>query len=138
VATQGLDLAHGERAAVDLLRQAPDTTAIVCSNDTQAIGALRKLQELGYQVPDDFSLVGFDDINLVQFTSPPLTTVRIDRQAMGQLAAQLLRGRIGAPQRLPVRAIVGVKLIERASVCHPRAKQVERLPDLSPVEANSI
>jgi len=127
VESTGLDIADGERAVVDLLRQAPETTAIMCSNDSQAIGALRKLQELGYSVPDDFSLVGFDDIQLAQFTSPPLTTMRVDRRALGQVAAQLLLGRISAPDRQPVKTIVGVELVERGSVCAPRTHRITSL-----------
>ena len=124
VVTEDLEPTDGEWAATELLRQAPQTTAIVCSNDSQAIGALKKLQERGHKVPDDFSLVGFDDINLVQFTSPPLTTVRVDRQALGQLAMQLLLGRINAPDRPAIKTIVGVRLIERGSVCAPRRHDI--------------
>ena len=124
VVTEDLEPPDGERAAVRLLRQAPETTAIVCSNDSQAIGASRKIQELGYKIPDDFSVVGFDDINLVQFTSPPLTTVRVDRQALGQVATGLLLERIKAPDRPPIKTVVGVKLIERASVSAPRTRGI--------------
>jgi LacI family transcriptional regulator len=128
VTCAGLDLADGEQAAVELLRQAPETTAIVCSNDSQATGVSRKLRELGYKVPDDFSLVGFDDINLTQLTSPPLTTIRVDRRALGQIGVQLLLGRINTPKRLATKAIVGVTLIERASVCPPRAHDIIPMP----------
>lgn len=124
VTTADLEPPDGEWAVAELLRQAPETTAIVCSNDSQAIGALRKLQELGYKVPDDFSLVGFDDIQVAQFTSPPITTIRVDRQALGQLAAQLLLGRINAPDRSVIKTIVEVRLIERASACPPRTHSV--------------
>jgi LacI family transcriptional regulator len=120
VESTGLDIADGERAVVDLLRQAPEMTAIMCSNDSQAIGALRELQGLGYRVPDDFSLVGFDDIPMAQLTSPPLTTVRVGRRALGQVAVQLLLGRIRALDRPAIKAIVGVTLVERASVGPPR------------------
>jgi LacI family transcriptional regulator len=130
VPSAGLDIADGERGAVELLRQAPETTAIVCSNDSQAIGTSRRLQELGYQVPDDFSLVGFDDINLAQWTSPPLTTIRVDRRALGQMAVQLLLGRISAPERLAIKSIVDVTLVERASVCPPRAHSIMPNPKL--------
>jgi LacI family transcriptional regulator len=117
----GLEMADGEQAIVELLRRAPETTAVVCSNDLQAVGALRKLQELGYQVPTDFSVVGFDDINLAQLTSPPLTTIRVGRQALGQVATQLLLGRVSASDRPAVKAVVGVTLVERATVGAPRA-----------------
>ena len=82
----------------------------------QRLANMQKLQELGYKVPDDFSLVGFDDINLAQLTSPPLTTIRVDRRALGQVAVQLLLGRISAPERLAIKSVVDVTLVERASV----------------------
>jgi LacI family transcriptional regulator len=124
VESTGLDIADGERVVVELLRQAPETTGVMCSNDSQAIGALRKLQELGYRVPDDFSLVGFDDIPMVQLTSPSLTTIRVGRKALGQVAVQLLLERIRALDRPAIKAIVGVTLVERASVGPPRAHKV--------------
>lgn len=124
VPSTGLELADGEQAVVELLRQAPETTGIFCSNDSQAIGALRKLQELGYEIPADFSLIGFDDINLVQLTSPPLTTIRVGRKALGQIAVQLLLGRIGAPDRPATKAIVDVTLVERGSVRPPRTRGI--------------
>lgn len=119
-----LELSDGEKAVVELLRRAPGTTGIVCSNDLQAMGALRTLQELGYKIPEDFSIVGFDDINLVQVTSPPLTTIRVDKRALGQVATQLLIGRISSPTRSAVKAIVSVTLVERASVGPPRARAI--------------
>jgi LacI family transcriptional regulator len=132
VVSDDLGIAEGEWAVVELLRQAPETTAIVCSNDSQAIGVSRKLRELGYMVPDDFSLVGFDDIQMARLASPPLTTVRVDRRALGEVAIQLLLGRIGTPERLPTKAVVGVELIERGSVCPPRLHDIipdDRSPD---------
>jgi DNA-binding LacI/PurR family transcriptional regulator len=137
VVSAGLDIGDGERTVVELLRQAPETTAIVCSNDSQAIGVSRKLGELGYRVPDDFSLVGFDDIHMARLTSPPLTTIRVDRRALGQVAIQLLLGRISAPERLATKAVIGVKLIERASVGPPRMYDI--IPNTrSPDSAKSV
>lgn len=114
----------GQWGVEEILRTAPETTAIICSNDEQAVGALKKLTELGYCVPNDFSLVGFDDINMVQFTSPPITTVYVDRVTMGQAAVQLLLDRIKFPNRPVMKLILGVKLIERASVCRPRSHKI--------------
>ena len=109
---------------MEILRQAPHTTAIVCSNDEQAVGALRTLRELGYSVPDDFSLVGFDDINMVQFTTPPITTICVDQITLGQVAVQLLLDRIKFPDRPMIKVTTGVYLIERASVCTPRTYKI--------------
>ncbi|MCB0172852.1 MAG: LacI family DNA-binding transcriptional regulator [Anaerolineae bacterium] len=119
-----LSYEDGEWGVTEILRQAPHTTAIVCSNDEQAVGALRTLRELGYSVPKDFSLVGFDNINMVQFTNPPITTVCVDRVTMGQVAVQLLLDRIKFPDRPVMKVTMGVKLIERASVTTPRAHEI--------------
>jgi LacI family transcriptional regulator len=115
-----LGSAEGEMAAVQVLAQAPETTAIIGSNDLQTIGVLKKLQELGFKVPEDFSLVGFDDITIAPLTTPPITTIHVDRFALGRIAVQLLLGRIHNPERPVIKSIVGVSLVERASVSSPR------------------
>lgn len=114
----------GQWGVVEILRKLPETTAIICSNDEQAVGALRKLQELGYSVPDDFSLVGFDNINMVQFTTPPITTVCVDRGTMGQIAVQLLLERVKSPERPVIKVTIGVELVERGSVGNPRTYKI--------------
>lgn len=120
VKTPDLAIEDGKMGLLELLHKAPQTTGIFCSNDNQAIGAQMQLQNLGFRVPEDFSIVGFDDIHTVNFTAPPITTIRIDRIALGQLAAQLLLGRINNPDRAIIKTIVGVQLIQRSSVCKPR------------------
>ncbi len=75
-----------------LLKDRP--TAIFCFNDEMAIGAMSALQQLGYQVPNDISIMGFDDIRFAQFTSPSLTTIRqpveqIGRECMNMLIKQM-------------------------------------------------
>ncbi len=121
---RGLTHEGGACGVVEMLKQVPETSAIFCSNDEQAVGALRKLRELGYAVPDDFSLVGFDDTNIVQFTTPPITTICVDRVTMGQIAVQLLLDRIRIPGRPMVKVTVGVELIERDSVRAPRTHKL--------------
>lgn len=59
-------------------------TAIVCCNDLMAIGAIKELQSLGYHVPDDISVVGYDDIQLSSYITPPLTTVHTDLNEVGE------------------------------------------------------
>jgi LacI family transcriptional regulator len=114
----------GKWGIIEILRHAPETTAIICSNDEQVVGALRKLGELGYVVPDDFSLIGFDNINMVQFTTPPITTICVDRVALGQIAVQLLLDRIKFPGRPVIKVTIGVELVERGSVCNPRTHKI--------------
>ena len=59
-------------------------TAVICCQDTFANAALTQCQQLGYQVPRDISIIGFDDIPICPYTSPPLTTVRQDRSELGK------------------------------------------------------
>lgn len=60
--------------------------AIVCSNDSMAAGAIMQLQEMGYRVPEDILVTGFDDVRIARDNSPRITTVRCDREKMGYLA----------------------------------------------------
>ncbi|GHC66295.1 LacI family DNA-binding transcriptional regulator [Streptomyces flavofungini] len=81
-------LEGGQAAAAALLDRG--CTAVVCASDMMALGAIRAARERGLEVPDDVSVVGFDDSVLVAFTDPPLTTVRKPVPAMGQAAVRTL------------------------------------------------
>ena len=127
VSADGLDPQDGEAAVGKILREQPTTTAIICSNDSQAVGALRRLNELGCAVPEEVSVVGFDDIAMAELTLPRLTTIRVDRVAMGRIAVELLLNRIRTPERAPIKSVVGVTLVERDSVCPPRSDEVAKV-----------
>ena len=87
----GADSLEGGRcAARALLGANPDVTAIVCVNDWMAVGALRELREGGLRVPGDISVTGFDDISMAQFSFPPLTSVHIPRDRIGQIICDRL------------------------------------------------
>ncbi len=81
--------AGGEQVA-QLLFRSSTPTAIFCYNDMTAIGALRALRCHGQRVPEDVSLVGFDDIEFASFVEPPLTTIRQPKDEMGRLATRML------------------------------------------------
>mgnify|MGYP002964912358 CR=1 FL=1 len=66
-------------------------TAIFAASDHIAIGAMRALQENGYKIPEDISVMGFDDINVAKFSNPPLTTVHAPADFMGQFAAHYIQ-----------------------------------------------
>jgi len=76
-------------------------TALFAFNDISAIGAIRALREAGRRVPEDVSVVGFDDIQSAAFQNPALTTVRQPLREMGVIAAQILLRRINAPAKTP-------------------------------------
>jgi len=78
-----------EPAVGALLSDAPDITAIFCVNDMVALGVLKKLRELGLSVPEDVSVVGFDDSYFAGLLSPALTTVRQQPYRLGRTAAEL-------------------------------------------------
>ena len=83
--------ADGERGTRALLALPEPPTAIFCGNDRTALGAYQALQEMGLRVPEDVSIVGFDDQDVLQdFFHPPLTTMRLPYLAMGELAAALV------------------------------------------------
>ncbi len=67
-------------------------TAVLCGNDVLAVGALKRAREMGLSVPDDLSIVGFDDIELAQITYPALTTVHVPHREMGRQAGKALAG----------------------------------------------
>jgi DNA-binding LacI/PurR family transcriptional regulator len=92
-------------------------TALIAFNDVSAIGAIRALREAGRRVPEDVSVVGFDDIQSAAFQNPALTTVRQPLRQMGVIAAETLLKRINAPARAPYASAITVnpELIVRES-----------------------
>ena len=96
--------------------QRPDFTAMFCFNDTSAIGALRALGEAGKRIPEDVSVVGFDDISSAAYQRPSLTTIRQPLQAMGTIAARTLLDKIAHPEdRFPEEIVMGPELVVRES-----------------------
>lgn len=92
----GDDTEHGgEHAAAQLLAAELRPSALLCSNDLMAIGALRAARRLGLAVPGDVAVVGFDDIQLAALVQPALTTVRQPIARAGRVAAKLLIERLG-------------------------------------------
>ncbi|MEU6082926.1 LacI family DNA-binding transcriptional regulator [Streptomyces sp. NPDC047108] len=86
-------LEGGQAAASALIDRG--CTAIVCASDMMALGAIRAARQHGLEVPDDVSVIGFDDSPLIAFTDPPLTTIRQPVPAMGQAAVRALLEEIG-------------------------------------------
>jgi LacI family transcriptional regulator len=80
----------GLEAMRRLLEREPRPTAVIASNDLTAIGAMRAIRQQGLRVPEDISVVGFDDIQMAEFTEPPLTTVRLLRTEVARLACDAL------------------------------------------------
>jgi DNA-binding LacI/PurR family transcriptional regulator len=97
----------------------PEVTAVLCANDAMALGLLRALAERGRQVPEDVSVVGFDDMPEAAFFRPPLTTVRQDFGELGRRALHLLIDSISG-ERSPQPALpIAPDLVVRASAGRP-------------------
>jgi LacI family transcriptional regulator len=88
----------GILALTQLLRGPVRPTAVMCSNDLTALGVMRRSYELGIKIPQDLSIVGFDDIHLAQFVLPALTTVRLSQTELARLAFEVLWKKIQSNQ----------------------------------------
>jgi LacI family transcriptional regulator len=80
----------GMKAVASLASLSPRPTAILCSNDMTAIGAMREAYDIGIEIPRELSVVGFDDVRLAQFMTPPLTTVQMSQSELATLAFKAL------------------------------------------------
>ena len=113
----------GQKAMSALLRLSRHPTAVVSSNDWTAIGALHAIHDAGLRVPSDISLVGFDDIPLVSYTNPSLTTVRMSAADVGSTAFEALFKLIGGERLEGDVYQVPTRLVVRESTAKPGAKR---------------
>lgn len=108
----------GREGLLKLMSLSNPPTAVVCFNDLTAMGALLGARQLGLDVPDDLSLVGFDDIPLTRFVEPALSTIRQDTHALGHRAAQMLLDLIaGGEPDAPV--VLDTVFVDRGSTAAP-------------------
>ncbi|MFH0948481.1 MAG: substrate-binding domain-containing protein [Elusimicrobiota bacterium] len=98
-----------------MLAQSSNPTAVFCANDLMAIGAINAVREVGLNVPEDISIVGFDDIGRAQIVHPPLTTVKQDSFELGKLAVEILVKQIEEPSTKVTQIILQPELIIRKS-----------------------
>jgi DNA-binding LacI/PurR family transcriptional regulator len=105
--------------AKQLLERKVPFTALFAYNDISALGAIRAFQEAGLRVPQDISVIGFDDIQGAAFSNPGLTTVRQPLADMGRLAAQALLSRIEGATDCPAEIPIEPELVVRQSTAPP-------------------
>lgn len=99
----------------ELLRTHPDVTAFFMVADRFALACMLALAELGVEVPNDLSVIGFDNIPQAKFSEPPLTTIHSHRSRMAELAVELLLDRIHGLDAPPQSINVGTRLVQRES-----------------------
>ncbi|HTV82476.1 MAG TPA: LacI family DNA-binding transcriptional regulator [Acidobacteriaceae bacterium] len=119
----------GYRVMQELLERTRDFTAVFCFNDISAIGAIRAITDVGLSVPEDISVVGFDDIITAAYCKPSLTTVKQPLREMGERAAQALLDRIANPSKgWPAEIVMEPELVVRESTGpvrrHPLGAQI--------------
>jgi DNA-binding LacI/PurR family transcriptional regulator len=104
--------------AGQLLASLPEVTAVFAANDNMALGLLRALNEQGRSVPEDVSIVGFDDIAEAGFFTPPLTSIRQDFSEMGRRSVELLLRQVESG-RMVERIMLAPELVLRESTAPP-------------------
>ncbi|MGH3381171.1 MAG: LacI family DNA-binding transcriptional regulator [Actinoallomurus sp.] len=110
------EFATGHRALTDLLAAEPAPTAVFCGNDVIAFGALDAARRTGVRVPEDLTVIGFDDIPMAAWAAFDLTTVRHDLREMARTAARVLVGRItGSTAPSPERVVFPAAMVPRGT-----------------------
>jgi len=112
----GFNYIDGSEAMKKLLKRKPDITAVLAFNDTIAMGAIRTINDHGLKVPDDISVVGFDDIELCSFITPRLTTIHFPKYKMAQATVDILLKRIEDSEiKKPIKKVLPLNLVIRES-----------------------
>ena len=111
-----VDYESGIELAKKLYKNGLDVTAIVATADILAIGAIKGLYEVGVKVPDDISIIGFDDLEVSRYLIPGLTTIRQDISEKGEKAIQLLLNNIQDSEITKREIIIPVRIVARDSV----------------------
>jgi LacI family transcriptional regulator len=113
------DVADSRRGFARLIHQHPEITALVCGQDVIAYGAILEAQAMGLRIPNDLSVVGFDDLELSQHIRPALTTIRYDANDMWSKAAENLLARISGKRDTPRLTPSETTLVIRESSARP-------------------
>jgi LacI family transcriptional regulator len=111
----------GHEAGQKILAQNPRPTAVFAANDSMALGALSAFREAGLRVPEDIALVGFDDIPIARFLTPPLTTVRVEIAELGRRAVNHVVHALANGGDSKKRDVIKTTLVVRESCGSPRA-----------------
>jgi DNA-binding LacI/PurR family transcriptional regulator len=109
------NFAGGTDLARKLLDKHPEVTAIFTGNDVMAYGVIRGVMERGLRIPEDLSLIGFDNLDFSSIIHPPLTTIHQPKYEMGEAAVEILLRLANKEKQMPEHRLLGVELIERQS-----------------------
>jgi LacI family transcriptional regulator len=121
VAMGDFSIESGAATMQQIISSGERFTAVFAASDAMAIGAIHVLREQGLSVPEDVSVVGFDDERILPYIQPPLTTVNRNFRMIGQMALEYLLELINNPETLRHQRIIPLNLIIRKSTCPPNA-----------------
>lgn len=124
VEESGLNREEGHRAAAQLLQRAPEITAIFACNDLTAIGAIHAARDMGLAVPDDLSVIGFDNIDMAKEITPALTTIHVYKTWLGILGVRQLIARALNPEQPKTSTTIMTNLVVRESTACPRKRSI--------------
>ncbi|WP_420457466.1 LacI family DNA-binding transcriptional regulator [Rubrivirga sp.] len=123
VVASGSRFEDGYQAGLRTFRERADRpTAVACFNDLVALGLIKALVDLGLRVPEDVSVVGFDDVPVATQTTAPLTTVQVPKREMGRRAVQIILDQIEEPEADPVTVVLDAALAVRATTGPPAGR----------------
>ncbi len=112
----GYDIKDGCKLMHELMKLEDRPTGIFVANDTIAIGCYKACNELGLKIPEDISIIGFNDISQSKYMIPPLTTVKLYTEFMGECAADLIKEKLVSGREISKKIVIPTKLIVRDSV----------------------
>lgn len=121
-----LSIEGGYQATRKLLSSGSNVTALFCANDLTAIGAMKAAREIHRSIPEQLSVIGIDDIETGQYTSPMLTTIHVPMEDLGTMAAKLLIDRIETGRRIPLKVELPFQLIRRESCTVPPGNETKK------------
>ena len=116
---RSFEFVDGRAAMHSMLARADPPSAVFCANDIQAIGAMYECQEAGVRVPQDMSIIGFDDLPIARYVTPQLTTIRVPAAEMGARAARALIDALEAGDEVSP-CNLATDLIVRGTTAPPR------------------
>ncbi|WP_342433223.1 LacI family DNA-binding transcriptional regulator [Neobacillus sp. FSL H8-0543] len=118
----GYDPKDGYTLLKEMLTSEQKPTAIFVANDTIAVGCYKAAYELGIKIPAELSIVGFNDVATAQYMVPPLTTVKLYTEIMGETAVDLLIEKLSSKREISKKITINTKLIVRESATVPKKK----------------
>jgi LacI family transcriptional regulator len=121
IANFNINTTHGYDETVSLLKEHPQITALFCVNDEIGFAAVQAAQDQGKRVPEDISVIGYDDTYIAARARPTLTTMHVDTIAMGRAAVHLLSLRLDNPESARITLTIHPTLVERESVMAARS-----------------